>query len=574
MSTAEQTPGQGGDDAGPDSIAITPHDLFVSYAHTDVAFAVRLREALGEHGKTAWVDESGIRPNERWRDALNRAVEQSSAVIFISSPDALKSSFCRAELDHAHQHGKRIISVAYRAVDMGAVPAEAADYQFIPARGCFDDAFPANLTLLLEAIDTDLEWLRATTRWEQKALEWDRAKRDDSFLLSGSELEDAESYLAAQSGHRPEPTPLQGEFALLSRRRQVARLRRTRAATTIALVIVSALAVLAIILRQQSVSNAHVATSRQFAAQGVAALSSDPNLSVLYAVRALAVDDTAQAEAALRRAAPAVQLLSTLTPGGTLTDAAYDGAGARVVTASNAGVATVYSTDGDRRLAVIREPSVGALGSQNFSTAGNGLTAAVLSGNGRLVATASLDTTARVWNADTGRQLAVFSAPQPQTLRDVAFNADASELVTADDGGRAEIYQPGAIAAGAHGVRAGRPRAGHRRLQRRRPPAADRLQRRDRPGLGREHRNPAADVHRAGRPAARRRRVQCRRAAHRHRQRRRHGPDLGRGLGPSAGGARLELGLEPPDRPLQPGRQRGRDGRQRPDRNGLGRRHR
>ena len=163
---------------------------------------------------------------------------------------------------------------------MDAVPAQAADYQFIPARGGFAEAFEANLALLLEAIDTDLDWLRATTRWEQKALEWDRARRDDSFLLSGSELEEAESYLAGQSGHRPEPTPLQGEFVLLSRRRQVARLRRTRAATTTALVIVSALAVLALILRQQSVTNAHVATSRQYAAQGVAALSSDPNLSV------------------------------------------------------------------------------------------------------------------------------------------------------------------------------------------------------------------------------------------------------------------------------------------------------
>ena len=232
--------------------------------------------------------------------------------------------------------------MAHRPVDMDAVPAQAADYQFIPARGRFEEAFEANLALLLEAIDTDLDWLRATRRWEQKALEWDRAQRDDSFLLSGSELEEAESYLAGQSGHRPEPTPLQGEFVLLSRRRQVARLRRTRAATTIALVIVSALAVLAFILRQQSVANAHVATSRQYAAQGVAELTSDPNLSVLYAVRALGVQDTAQAEAALRRAAPAVQLLSSLTPGGSLTDAGYNGNGSRVVTASSAGVATVY----------------------------------------------------------------------------------------------------------------------------------------------------------------------------------------------------------------------------------------
>ena len=437
MSTAEQTP-PGGESDQP---SIAAHELFVSYSHRDVAFAVRLRDALAEHGKRAWVDESGIRPSERWKDAITRAIEQAAAMIFVISPDSLASTECAKELKLASERGRRIISVLHRPVDMDAVPTEAADFQFIPPRGGFEDAFAHNVGVLVEAIDTDLDWLQQTSRWEQKALEWDRSERNESFLLSGQELELAESYLAGQSGQRPEPTALQNEFVLLSRRHQVAGLRRTRAWTSTALIIVSALAVLAFILRGVAVSNAHVATSRQYAAQGVAALGSDPAFSVLLSTRALGVDDTIQAESALRRAAPALPLLRTLAPGGTLTTAAYSPDGQRVVTASAGGQATVYDVASGRRIAVLAEPQAGGLGSQNFSLAGNGLTAASFSADGHLVLTASRDTTARVWNASTGRQLAVL--PDNQVLSDAQFNHDASEIVTADDNGVAAIWQPG-----------------------------------------------------------------------------------------------------------------------------------
>ena len=41
-------------------------DVFVSYAHEDRAFVVKVHQALRERGRTAWVDWEGIPPSAEW----------------------------------------------------------------------------------------------------------------------------------------------------------------------------------------------------------------------------------------------------------------------------------------------------------------------------------------------------------------------------------------------------------------------------------------------------------------------------------------------------------------------------
>jgi hypothetical protein len=65
-----------------DALSDLRHDAFISYSHQDRPFALRLRTALREHGKEVWLDESGIHPAERWKQALKRAIEGSDAFIF------------------------------------------------------------------------------------------------------------------------------------------------------------------------------------------------------------------------------------------------------------------------------------------------------------------------------------------------------------------------------------------------------------------------------------------------------------------------------------------------------------
>jgi WD40 repeat protein len=453
-----------------DALSDLRHDAFISYSHQDRPFAQRLRTALQEQGRDVWLDESGIHPAERWKPALQRAIEGSDAFIFVMSPDSAASRECRTELDHALSLNKRVIPVVARLIDRDMQPPGLGDFQFIPARGTFESNFEASSDLLASAIDTDLEWVREHTQWGLKAIEWDSHARDTSFLLSGSELGAAEQWLARQSGKRPEPTALDNEFVLVSRRHVVRRLRRTRTITAAALAIVSALAVTAFVLRNQAVNQGQIATSRQFAAESLLELSSDPQLSLLLGVQAAAVRHTPEALDALRRALPANHLLQTLQQDSQPVDsAALSPDGNLIAAASRDYVVRVWKTNG-QLLRVLTGHSADVIGVAFDATSRKVLTwaedgtarlwdvhgnqppivmqggdyrviHASISPNGQMVATSTfLHSAPRVWDATNGKLL--FSLGQAtSTVPDVEFSPDGSLIATANVNGTVSFWK-------------------------------------------------------------------------------------------------------------------------------------
>jgi WD40 repeat protein len=445
------------------------HDVFLSYSHQDRQFALKLRTALQGQGKEVWQDESGIRPAERWELALRRAIEGSDAFIFVISPDSAASPECRKELDHALTLNKRVVPVVASSADRKMLPAGLLAFQFVPARGEFEANFGASLDLLVSAIDTDLEWVHEHTQWGLKAIEWDDHGRDASFLLTGSELEAAEQWLARQSGKRPEPTGLHNEFVLVSRRRSVRRLRRTRAFTSAALATVSVLAVTALVLRNQAVNESQIATSRQLAADSLLELSSDPQLSLLLGVQAARVRQTPEALDALRRALSTNHLLHTLQQDSLPVDsAALSPDGTLAAAASRNYVVRVWNTNG-RLIRVLRGHRANVIGLTFDATSRKVLTwaedgtarlwnvdgnkppivlqggdyrviHAAISPDGRLVATSTfLNSPPRIWNAMNGHFLFALGRATG-TVPDVEFSPDGRLIATSSVNGTVSLW--------------------------------------------------------------------------------------------------------------------------------------
>jgi hypothetical protein len=139
-----------------------PQEVFISYSRKDKDFVHRLDEALKSRGREAWVDWEDIRPTEEWMQAIYAAIEGANTFVFVLTPDSVASVVCGREIAHAVAHNKRMVPIVARELNADAVPEALAKVNYIFFRE--SDDFEKATDTLIEALDTDLDWVRAHTR--------------------------------------------------------------------------------------------------------------------------------------------------------------------------------------------------------------------------------------------------------------------------------------------------------------------------------------------------------------------------------------------------------------------------
>jgi WD40 repeat protein len=293
-------------------------DVFISYRRSDVEFTKRLVASLKDVGKEVWIDWEDIPPGSTgFSDDIKRGLEGADAFICVLSPSYLESSYCvELELAYAVQLNKKIIPIILEKFPDDATPQGVGHINwvyFTPHAGQ-TNAYEEALPRVLDALDTDLEHARAHKRILFRALEWDNNQRNNSFLLTGAEIEDAEAWLAQASDKAPLPLDLHRAYIAESRKQANRRQQRLLAGVSVALVIALGLAALSFLLYEQAEANRVVAdenASTAIAAQGTSEANrvvADENAST-----AIAAQSTAQAQAdeanALANALLAVDLL-------------------------------------------------------------------------------------------------------------------------------------------------------------------------------------------------------------------------------------------------------------------------
>ena len=258
-------------------------NVFVSYSRRDAGFVTRLAEGLKSRGKDVWVDVEGIRDAEVFPAALRRAIEGSDTFLFVITPDSVGSSFCDQEVTHASELNKHIIPLALRQVPDDQLPEEIRYRNWIPVDG--DPS--AELDRIIAAIDADLPWEQEHTRVTVRALEWDEHGRDRSFLVRGTELADAERWLAAGVDKDPGPTSLEQEY-LLAARQAASRRQRILVGGSLAVAVVAiGLLIFALISRSTAVTAETNARAQALAAESVNQQSVDAERAVLLGAAAV-----------------------------------------------------------------------------------------------------------------------------------------------------------------------------------------------------------------------------------------------------------------------------------------------
>jgi WD40 repeat protein len=412
-------------------------DVFVSYSRKDIDFVRTLVGALTDRGKEVWVDWEGIPPTVEFMEEIRGAVESADAFLFVLSPDSATSRVCREELDGAVALNKRIIPVVRREVPESDVPGPVAGLNWIFCRE--GDDLDEQVGTLLEALDTDFDWVRAHTRLLVRAREWDRKGEESSLLLRGKDLAEAEEQVA-QPDRSPEPTELQHSYVLASRRASERSQRLRLVAVSAALVVSLVLAGFALVQRQtaqeqrqRAEEEATTARSRQLAAEANSQLDVDPELSTLLALESIDVKRTDEAEDVLRDSLTATNVVATLEGhDGPVVDVAYverDGE-PTVITAGEDGTVRFWDPATGEQLQEVHAHD-GAVYTMDVSPEHD------------LLVTSGEDGTARVWDLTTLDGITELSPEDAHRPYDVAIDPSGERLATSGLDGTVAIWDLG-----------------------------------------------------------------------------------------------------------------------------------
>jgi hypothetical protein len=204
----------------------TKTKVFISYSRKDMEFADKLEAALKARGFEVLIDRQEIYAFEDWWKRIERLIGSADTVVFALSPDAVRSDVALKEVVHAASLNKRLAPIVCRRVEDSAVPEALRRLNFI----FFDDPaqFEVSAEKLVEAVQTDIGWIRRHTEFGEAARRWVEGGRAGGLLLRPPVLDQAEAWMAFRPSGAPSPTRETEAFIAAGRKAEVAAKRRSR----------------------------------------------------------------------------------------------------------------------------------------------------------------------------------------------------------------------------------------------------------------------------------------------------------------------------------------------------------
>ena len=190
--------------------------VFVSYSRRDAsAFAEELVAGLELAGFAPFLDRHDIVAGEDWEARLNGLIEHADTVVYIVSPESVRSERCEWEVNTALEKTKRILPVLFAPVPEADIPEQLRRRQFV--RFDTGQSVTRPLAQLAEALRQNLDWIREHTRIGELSARWNARGRAESLLLRGDDLSAAQVWAASRSPNAPAITDLMLAFIAASK---------------------------------------------------------------------------------------------------------------------------------------------------------------------------------------------------------------------------------------------------------------------------------------------------------------------------------------------------------------------
>ena len=161
--------------------------VFISYSRKDIAFADRLEAALKARSFEVLIDREEIYAFEDWWKRIEALIGRADTIVFVLSPDAVKSEVALKEVTYAVSLNKRFAPIVCRRTEDSGVPEPLRRLNFI----FFDEPphFEARADELADALQTDIGWIRQHTEYGEAARRWLASGRQGGLLLHSPTLQ-------------------------------------------------------------------------------------------------------------------------------------------------------------------------------------------------------------------------------------------------------------------------------------------------------------------------------------------------------------------------------------------------
>src|SRR6185436_5919073 len=120
-----------------------PREVFISHAHQDRAFVVKLTALLQRHRVKYWYSPKHIVGAQQWHDEIGKALARCDWFLIVLSPNAVKSKWVGHEYFYAlndDRYAGRIVPVLFKSCKWKTLSWTLRKFQWVDFRRDFQPA--------------------------------------------------------------------------------------------------------------------------------------------------------------------------------------------------------------------------------------------------------------------------------------------------------------------------------------------------------------------------------------------------------------------------------------------------